>query len=180
MKQLLAIGLGLVAAASGCIPTRVVWSPDGRRAAVTLDTAVHLCDPSGKLTPWLTGGVKMVSWMPDNRRVLAVVSRDTKTWKEIAPLLAETERNDLVSRAEAHRADAGTARRLLAAYEKARDLINIGAYVEGSDPDIDAALTILPALNAFLQQPSDEFSTISDTLTMMMAIRQGSEAGNAT
>ena len=81
--------------------------------------------------------------------------------------------------AENHRADAGTARRLLAAYEKARDLINIGAYVDGSDADIDAALTILPALNAFLQQPNNEFSTIADTLEKMAAIRQGSEVGHA-
>jgi flagellar biosynthesis/type III secretory pathway ATPase len=81
---------------------------------------------------------------------------------------------------ENHRADAGTARRLLAAYEKARDLINIGAYVDGSDSDIDAALKILPALNAFLQQPNDEFSNISDTLAKMTAIRQGSEVGHAS
>jgi FliI/YscN family ATPase len=81
--------------------------------------------------------------------------------------------------AENHRADAGTARRLLAAYEKARDLINIGAYVEGSDPDIDAALNILPALNAFLQQPCDEFSPIADTLAKMTVIRQESEANHA-
>jgi flagellar biosynthesis/type III secretory pathway ATPase len=79
-----------------------------------------------------------------------------------------------------HRADAGTARRLLAAYEKARDLINIGAYVDGSDADIDAALTILPTLNAFLQQPNTEFSTIADTLEKMAAIRQGSEVGHAS
>ena len=33
-----------------------------------------------------------------------------------------------------HRMKAGMIRKHLAVYEKARDLINIGAYVEGSDP----------------------------------------------
>jgi flagellum-specific ATP synthase/type III secretion protein N (ATPase) len=72
-----------------------------------------------------------------------------------------------------HRADAAYARKLLAAYEKARDLINIGAYVTGSDPDIDAALVCLPALNAFLQQETQEFTTIEETQMQLNAIARG-------
>jgi flagellar protein export ATPase FliI len=69
-----------------------------------------------------------------------------------------------------HRADASLARRLMAAYEKARDLVNIGAYVSGSDPEIDAALEALPQLNAFLQQDVQEVTEFSTTLQSLNAI----------
>jgi FliI/YscN family ATPase len=51
-----------------------------------------------------------------------------------------------------HKEKAAITRKLLATYEKARDLINIGAYVHGTDPDIDASIRALPALNNFLLQ----------------------------
>jgi flagellum-specific ATP synthase len=50
---------------------------------------------------------------------------------------------------------AGLARRLLAAYREARDLIEVGAYAAGSDPDVDVAIRVRPALEAFLRQPPD-------------------------
>lgn len=71
-----------------------------------------------------------------------------------------------------HREAAATARRLLAAYEKARDLINIGAYAAGSDPEIDAAVAALPAINAFLQQ-GVEFSGFEATQSLLAAIGDG-------
>ncbi|NCB37098.1 MAG: EscN/YscN/HrcN family type III secretion system ATPase, partial [Clostridia bacterium] len=68
---------------------------------------------------------------------------------------------------------AAAARKHLATYEKARDLVNIGAYVKGSDPEIDSALVVMPALEAFLQQGKDEVSTFEDTLHLLDAARQG-------
>lgn len=62
-----------------------------------------------------------------------------------------------------HRQHAGRVRRLLATYEKARDLINIGAYVSGSDPEIDAALVALPKIEAFLQQKEHDFTPFEDS-----------------
>jgi flagellum-specific ATP synthase len=73
-----------------------------------------------------------------------------------------------------HRAWAGQARKLLAAYEKARDLINIGAYVKGSDPEIDAALYALPALTSFLLQ-GPEFSPYETTQVMLRDVEKGVE-----
>lgn len=52
----------------------------------------------------------------------------------------------------AHRENAAHLRRLLAAYEKARDLINIGAYASGSDHQIDEAIALMPKALEFLQQ----------------------------
>jgi flagellum-specific ATP synthase/type III secretion protein N (ATPase) len=71
-----------------------------------------------------------------------------------------------------HRAGAAHARRLLATYEKARDLVNIGAYAPGSDPEIDAALAALPALMGFLQQ-SVEFTPFEQTTQLLSEIEHG-------
>jgi flagellum-specific ATP synthase len=58
----------------------------------------------------------------------------------------------------------------MATYEKARDLVNIGAYVNGSDPEIDASLVELPKINAFLQQTPVESTAFDDMLTMLAEI----------
>lgn len=73
-----------------------------------------------------------------------------------------------------HRNWAAKARRLLATYEKARDLINIGAYVSGSDPEVDEAITAMPIIESFLLQ-GKEFSEFSETLSQLEVI--GGEIG---
>lgn len=45
---------------------------------------------------------------------------------------------------------------ILAAYKRVEDLINIGAYADGSNPEIDYAIKRLPEINAFLRQGIDE------------------------
>ncbi|MEN6298625.1 MAG: flagellar protein export ATPase FliI [Anaerolineaceae bacterium] len=69
-----------------------------------------------------------------------------------------------------HRTSAAKVRKLLATYEKARDLINIGAYVKGSDPEIDAAINAMPAILALLQQGQNEFTSFEECQRMMQAI----------
>ena len=68
---------------------------------------------------------------------------------------------------EEHRRYAAEMRKLMATYEKARDLVNIGAYVHGSDPEIDASLAALPKINAFLQQPAEEATPFDQVETML-------------
>ncbi len=51
---------------------------------------------------------------------------------------------------------ARTARQLLAARRDVRELIEIGAYVAGTNPLADRALAVWPRLEQFLQQPMDE------------------------
>jgi flagellum-specific ATP synthase len=65
-----------------------------------------------------------------------------------------------------HRAQAAKIRKLMATYEKARDLINIGAYVSGSDADTDASIAAIPAINALLQQ-GPVFCDFDETLRML-------------
>ncbi len=55
-----------------------------------------------------------------------------------------------------HKALASRLRSLLAVYQKAQDLVNVGAYVQGSNPQIEAALKHIDAINAFLQQAPNE------------------------
>lgn len=62
---------------------------------------------------------------------------------------------------------AAKARKHLATYEKARDLVNIGAYVSGSDSEIDDALRVMPSLNSFLQQDTKDVTTFEDTLARL-------------
>jgi flagellum-specific ATP synthase len=71
------------------------------------------------------------------------------------------------------RANANHVRKLMATYEKARDLINIGAYVSGSDPEIDAAIHSIPDILEFLQQSHDEFTSLEETLEQMDLICTG-------
>ena len=54
-------------------------------------------------------------------------------------------------------------RQLLAAYRSVKELVEIGAYVRGADPDADAALARLPHINAFLRQGMDEPSPTEAT-----------------
>jgi type III secretion protein N (ATPase) len=67
----------------------------------------------------------------------------------------------------AHRAAASRLRALLAAHERHRDLIAVGAYRPGSDPETDAALERLPVIEAFLAQAPDEAEPWERTLARL-------------
>ena len=55
-----------------------------------------------------------------------------------------------------HKQAAGKLKNVLATYSEAEDLINIGAYKNGSNPSIDYAITKIDAVNEFLCQGTDE------------------------
>lgn len=59
---------------------------------------------------------------------------------------------------------AAKARTVLATYGDAEDLINIGAYASGSNPQIDFAITKIEAINSFLKQGYDESSSLENTV----------------
>jgi flagellum-specific ATP synthase len=46
------------------------------------------------------------------------------------------------------------ARKLLGTYDRAEMMIQAGLYSKGSDPQIDLAVKIWPALDAFLAEPA--------------------------
>lgn len=55
-----------------------------------------------------------------------------------------------------HKQAAGKLKNILATYQDAEDLINIGAYKKGSNPEIDYAIEKIQAVNEFLMQATDE------------------------
>lgn len=59
------------------------------------------------------------------------------------------------------------ARALLAAHERARDLISMGAYQSGHDVVLDKAVKVLPELQKFLQQAPDEYVSRSDAMSWL-------------
>ena len=58
----------------------------------------------------------------------------------------------------------GVVRRLMSTYEESEDMINIGAYVKGSNPGIDEAIAKHVAIEEFLVQAVGEKAPITDTI----------------
>ncbi|MFN3853836.1 MAG: flagellar protein export ATPase FliI [Phreatobacter sp.] len=54
------------------------------------------------------------------------------------------------------------AKRILATYADMEELIRLGAYRAGSSPEVDEAIALHPALEAFLAQGKDEAASIAD------------------
>ncbi|MBI1674429.1 flagellar protein export ATPase FliI [Shewanella sp. NKUCC05_KAH] len=52
-------------------------------------------------------------------------------------------------------------------YQQNRDLISIGAYAQGSDPRIDNAIRLQPAMNAFLRQTMRDAFSFADSQVML-------------
>jgi ATP synthase in type III secretion protein N len=69
-----------------------------------------------------------------------------------------------------HRAAAARVRALLAAYERHRDLIVLGAYQRGSDPRTDEAIARMDALEAFLRQGPGETAPFSETRQRLISL----------
>jgi len=67
------------------------------------------------------------------------------------------------------------ARRFLSDYRDHRDLISIGAYRGGSDPNVDLAIAIHRPLNEFLTQAAGEQSTLDQSQSQLIQL-----VGNAT
>lgn len=66
-----------------------------------------------------------------------------------------------------HKKAAGKLKNVLATYNEAEDLINIGAYKRGSNPDIDYAIDKIGKVNGFLLQDVDEKFTFEQSVEML-------------
>jgi len=63
-------------------------------------------------------------------------------------------------------------RGLYSRYQKSRDLIQLGAYVAGSDPETDRAIVLFPALQRFLTQDMREAATLPASLQQLAVALQ--------
>lgn len=69
-----------------------------------------------------------------------------------------------------HKKHTNKIRRLLAAHREAEDLINIGAYVKGSDPIIDEAIAKIDPINSYLKQDMYEKNNFEQDLKRLREI----------
>ena len=66
-----------------------------------------------------------------------------------------------------HKESAGELRRNLAVYQDAEDLINVGAYIKGSNPDIDRSIDLNRGINEFLIQGTDESFSFTEAIELL-------------
>jgi type III secretion system H+-transporting two-sector ATPase len=71
-----------------------------------------------------------------------------------------------------HQAGAMRLRRLLATYEKQRDLILLGAYEKGSDPRVDEAIAANEGIVSFLRQGQYEPAPMEATVQRLLSMEQ--------
>ena len=71
---------------------------------------------------------------------------------------------------KSHKKAAGKLKNVLATYNEAEDLINIGAYKRGSNPDIDYAMEKISKVNEFLLQDVDEKYTFEQSVEMLQGL----------
>lgn len=69
-----------------------------------------------------------------------------------------------------HKAASGRLKNVLATYQDAEDLINIGAYKSGSNEEIDYAISKIKEVNAFLMQNVDQKLGFEDEIDSLMEI----------
>ena len=69
-----------------------------------------------------------------------------------------------------HLAKAQRLRRMLADYTRSEDLIRIGAYLKGSDPDLDRAMQVVPNLRAFARQATLEIPQMERTVSALLTM----------
>ena len=65
------------------------------------------------------------------------------------------------------------ARNVLATYGDMEELIRLGAYRKGSSPEVDRAIALFPALDAFLAQGKEEATSIGDGYSRLAGIMNG-------
>ncbi|MEE8058565.1 MAG: FliI/YscN family ATPase [Pseudomonadales bacterium] len=58
-------------------------------------------------------------------------------------------------------------------YERARDMVDIGAYKTGANPELDRVLQQMPAINAFLCQPFDQRVSRSEAVQALQQLLDG-------
>ncbi|QCB46824.1 flagellar protein export ATPase FliI [Hydrogenophaga sp. PAMC20947] len=65
-------------------------------------------------------------------------------------------------------------------YMKSRDLIQLGAYAAGSDPETDRSIVLYPALQRFLLQDMNEAATLDSSLKLMAKALQEDKPGRGS
>ena len=86
-----------------------------------------------------------------------------KSISRAIPRALTEERNAIITRAK----------QIITTYEDMAELIRLGAYRKGSDPDVDEALEIYPKIEEFLTQNKDDNTTIDEGFKILAGIVSG-------
>ena len=78
---------------------------------------------------------------------------------------------DIISKE--HLEEFGTVKNMIAVYREAEDLINIGAYREGANPEIDRSVKLHTPIQSFLKQDMLEHYSFEETLDMLKGVVEG-------
>jgi type III secretion protein N (ATPase) len=105
----------------------------------------------------------------DGHIVLSRALGERNHWPAIDVLASLSRVMSTVADAD-HRQAAGKVRELLAAYERQRDLILLGAYSKGSDPRTDEAIAKMTRIEAFLRQGTHESSRFTQTREGLLSL----------
>ena len=79
-----------------------------------------------------------------------------------------------------HRELIAQARTIMGAYADMEEIIRLGAYRRGADPQIDRAIELNPAFEAFLGQEKTEFTSIGDGYDQLARIMNSGESSAIT
>lgn len=71
-----------------------------------------------------------------------------------------------------HKAIARDIKKVMAVYKEAEDLINIGAYVRGSNEKIDYAISVIDRILGFLEQQTEEKFTFEEVIELIQEVLQ--------
>ena len=69
---------------------------------------------------------------------------------------------------DAHLKGALRVKQLYSKFQQNQDLLAVGAYVKGSDPEMDQAIQLMPAIRTFLQQGLTESFTVDQSLEALV------------
>jgi flagellum-specific ATP synthase len=158
--------------AAGEPPTTKGYPPSVYAALPRLLERTGRSDSEGSITGFYTvlvEGDDLADPVGDAVRSIVdghiVLSRDLASRGQYpaVQVLQSTSRvmTDVVS--DQHKRDAQAFVATLATYEEAEDLINIGAYVRGSNPRIDYALDKIDAITAYLKQPIEQRASLDES-----------------
>ena len=67
-------------------------------------------------------------------------------------------------------------RQVYSTYQENRDLIAVGAHQAGSNPQLDEAITLWPAMTDFLRQPMNDSVNLAEGLDDLRALFEPRES----
>jgi len=156
----------LVAAAllalAGCSSQRIVWSPDGKQAAVLCDDGLYLCDAEGKISGLLLPEVAAVSWFQDSRRLAVNRNQTCTNWQALAAVLSPQKLED-VKRAATEllaKLQPGNRDQVLKAEGGSNERLFSARLLYLRDEGGDAALKLLEGAKQF-EHPKVDVSTLA-------------------